>query len=95
MNYFLDIGTLAALVVIIAEYLFQFIKINKFQAQAFTWLIGLILAFGSWVINIGYLTGLEWHLVAIHGFMSALIANGAFDTPAVKAFLEMIKIRNV
>lgn len=86
---------MAALVVIISEYLFQFIKIDKFQAQAFTWLVGLTIAFGSWAFNIGYLAGIEWYMVILNGLMSALIANGTFEIPVVKAFLVAIKVRNV
>lgn len=65
------------------------LKLEGFKAQLVSWLIGVALGLGGVVL--GWIDTLPQGV--LDGFLAALVANGVFDIPLVKALLEFLRIR--
>jgi hypothetical protein len=93
-NYFVDLGALSGLVVIISLALFSVVKIPILWAkQLITWIISIALAFVGQVWNIGIFEGVNVVWTIILGIGGGLLANGIYDATFVQMILEFLKIK--
>ena len=93
-NYFVDLGALSGLVVILSLALFSVVKIPVLWAkQIITWLISIGLAFVGQIWNIGIFEGVNTVWTIILGVGGGLLANGIYDATFVQMMLEFLKIK--
>ena len=94
-------GTFSALIALVSFFIPFVVEIFKsflpnapsFAKQIISWLIGIILGFFGWKLQIGFLSDMSWWLALIYGLGAGLIANGVFDTGLVTTILGMFGIR--
>ena len=75
-----------------AEALINNLKAKEFTAQLISWGSGILLAFGGWFLDLGFLIGMAWWQVALTGLGAALAANGVWDTQWIKLLLKALGI---
>lgn len=94
--YFVDLATLATLVVLITEFLTnKLLNLSGFAAQATSWVVAEV------VIFVGYFAGFSGVLdnveslvlVAGYGLALGLVSNGIFSVPVVQSILEFVRLR--
>jgi len=91
-NYFLSIGALVPLVVILASFVNSKLKLSGFLKQLVSWIISILLCFVGWYFKLGVFEGLIWYVVLIYGFAVGLAANGFFDIKLIQAILKAVKL---
>lgn len=62
--------------------------------QISSWIIGIVLAFIAWVLNLGFFAEIvEWWKILLLGLGASLAANGVFDTGLITWILDAIGIK--
>ena len=88
---FLGLGTFAALVAVIPVVVELFKKLlpnmPSLGKQIFSWGIGLVITVAAWLLNFGFLAGMEWYVMLLYGVGASLSANGIFDTGLITKIL--------
>jgi len=102
VDAFQTFGSLVLAIPIIVEFLKkyltqtggQFTDREKWVVKIASWITGLILAFGGWLLGLGFLAGLAWYYVLMYGVGASLAANGVASTKLIQAiFAIFIKKR--
>ena len=96
-DYFVTIGTIAALTVIIATFLIDKVLkwTKRYPKMILTWLVAIALTFIGNLLNLGFAAEFPWLTTAVYGLGVGLVANGIFDVPTVQVILEFLKLKKV
>lgn len=88
-----NVAILAALVVVVSEYLSKLTKFEGFWAQAQSWAVSVVLAGIASYLGIGIFTNITVFAVLLYGLLVGLVANGFFEIPYTKTVLVWIRAR--
>lgn len=88
-----NIAIMAAIVIVISEYLSLLTKVAGFMAQFQSWAVSVVVALLASYLGIGIFPSFTLLAVLLYGFGIGLVANGVFDIPLTKTILEWIKAR--
>jgi len=83
---------LAAISVILCEYLSKITKANGFFAQFQSWVVAIIVAFVANAFGFGF-GSISWFTSILLGIFVGLVANGIFKIPWMQTILVWIKAR--
>ncbi len=92
VEYIASIPGLAALVLLVTQFLKQFLKTDGWYSAYLSWFIALSLSVIGWVLQLGIFTGVVWWVMLLYAAAAGLIANGLFDWKVIKAILEILKL---
>lgn len=93
-QYFVSLGALAGLVIIITEFIKKIKAITDAASwikQIISWIVSLGLAFAGNYFQLGIFANLSTTLVIVYSVAVGLIANGIFDVTLVQALLNLFK----
>ena len=99
LDFFNTIAGLAAFILVAEEWIDRVWNLDGIASQVRTWFVGAILGNVGAYFKIGLfvdllLGGQAWYVVgSVVGILCAIGGNVIFQTPAVKAILEALKIR--
>lgn len=79
IGIFQTFATLALAIPIVSELVKRLVKASGLAVQIISWGIGIVITFIGWMLNLGFLAGLDWHIMLIYGICASLAANGVFD----------------
>ena len=88
-----NIGVMAAIAVIGNEYLSRLTKVDDFWAQFQSWVVAIIVAGLASYLGIGAFPSESWFATILYGLLIGFSANGLFDIPITKTFLEWLRAR--
>lgn len=92
VEYIASIPGLAALVLLVTQFLKQFLKTDGWYSAYLSWIVALVLSVIGWSLQLGIFLGATWYIVLIYAAAAGLIANGLFDWKMIKAVLELLKL---
>jgi fatty acid desaturase len=81
--YFVSVGSLAAAVIAVTEFIKSKITLGGWKSKAVSWLVSIILSASGWALKLGIFSGIEWYWMLLYAFSCGLIANGIFDTTII------------
>jgi hypothetical protein len=86
---------LAALVVVGAEYITKYTKVDGTLAQIQSWVVAILLGiFCAW-LNFGIFDGVDTKGGVLYGILIGLISNGIFDIKLIKELLIKIGLKDL
>ena len=89
--YFVSLGAMVPLVVLITAWLKKVLKVNGAWIQIVSWILSITLCFIGYLFHIGLFADItQWWLVLIYGFCVGLSANGFFDIAIIQQILKGI-----
>ena len=88
-----NVGLMAALSIVGAEYLSKLTKFNGFAAQVQSWVVSVVLAAFASYLGIGIFPHVSLFAILLYGLLIGLVANGVFEIPFTKTVLTWIKAR--
>jgi len=91
LAYFTTITGLIALIDTVTEFVKVKLKIPNTYIQYVSWLIGILLAVGGQLLDLGMFETMVWWQSIIAGFGAALASNGVFDTGLVDWIISLFK----
>lgn len=90
--WFGNLAGLAALTTFIAGFLNGVLKASgKFVRQLVAWVVAVVLAWLSVLLNIGFLAEAQWYMVVLYGVGAGFVANGFFDVGLIQAIILAIE----
>lgn len=92
LSFIQNVAILAAVVVVLSEYLSRLTKADGFWAQFQTWVVAFIVALIANVLGLGFGSA-SWFTDALLGVFIGLVANGIFNIPFTQTVLVWIKAR--
>lgn len=87
-KYFQDIGTMAAIVLPVTQFVLKFV--NTKYDQVLSWLVSLVLSAVAWYLKLGIFADVVWYWIVIYAAAAGLVANGIFDIPFIKTIISVI-----
>lgn len=90
LEYFLSVPGLAALALIITEFLKVQLNLSGTINQYLAWVIALVISGAGYLLQLGIFIGVDWYFIFIYGLAAGLIANGLFDWNIVQAILNLL-----
>lgn len=87
-----NVSILAAISVVICEYLSKFTKVEGFSAQIQSWVVAIVVAFIANMLGYGF-ESISLFTDLLNGLFVGLVANGLFDIPLIKSTLTWIHAR--
>lgn len=91
-NVMIVVSILAAVSIVLTEYLSKLTKLNGFAAQVQSWVVSIILASIANVLGLGF-GNVNLFTDLLCGLLVGLVANGTFNIPLTKTILTWIKAR--
>lgn len=92
LTYFTSLAGLAALVLIITDWLKQLFNFALNYAQYVSWAVSIFLSLAAWFFQWGIFAGTEWWYILVYGISAGLLSNGLFDWDILKAILTFLKL---
>ena len=92
LEYLATIPGLAALVLLITQFIKKQVPADGWYSVYISWAVSLVLSLVGWVFAIGIFAGALWYVALLYAAAAGLIANGLFDWKMIKAILEFFKL---
>lgn len=93
-GFFVSVFSMIPLITFFTGLFYKWIpSIKGFWKQVSSWVVAIGLALGAKYLGLGIFTDLEILKTIGYGFLAGLGANGFYDIPKVKEFMELIKIK--
>ncbi len=93
--YFIDITSLAGLVIVVSGFLNgKILGFDGLAASVTSWAVAIVLAWSGHLLGIGFMGAVEGAAsVTLYGAGVALVANKIFEVEWVKTALEAFKLK--
>jgi hypothetical protein len=93
-QYFLELGSLAAGIVLVAQGIKNLFKMQDKAGQYVSWGVAALAGVIGYYFQLGMYAGLVWYFAAVLTVGVAFVANGLFDVDLVKKILELVGIKS-
>ena len=91
-QWFASFGGIAVLTAFIAAFFIGILKAeHRFVKQLLAWIVAIIIAVVSNLVDFGYMAEYTIIQSVVHGFAAGLAANGVFSIPFVRDILKGIE----
>jgi hypothetical protein len=89
---FATFAALIAAILVVVEFLKRTLNLTGRPLQIVSWITGIAMTLGGWMLGLGFLAAVEfWYIAILYGLGASLAANGVADTKIIQGIIELFK----